>query len=157
MKLAIIPLLPAQRSYIRVLRIRAAMFGLVLLSISIAGDYLFDHPLRWFPTALALLWCGWAIGIAPRRRWASMGHLYTGEELHRADGLLIRTFSIVPVSRVQSVDIVEGPVERLFGLAALVLRTAGHDENAVTVSGLTRDTAQEILLSVREKIGSAKP
>lgn len=159
MILAIIPLQPADPAFIHVLRIRAAISSGILLTVTLAVALFavlhLEEPLGWLPLAIVALWSLWNVGIAPRRRWAALGHAYTGEELHAAFGLYFRTYSIMPINRVQSIDILDGPIERMFGLSSIVLKTAGHDENAIQVPGLKREDAQEILLSVRDKIGIA--
>ena len=38
-------------------------------------------------------------------------------------------------------DVSEGPIERSFGLATLVIHTAGTEQAAVSLGGLARDTA----------------
>lgn len=42
----------------------------------------------------------------------------------------------VPVPRMQHVDLMRGPIERLFGLATLVVFTAGNEGSAFRVPGL---------------------
>jgi membrane protein YdbS with pleckstrin-like domain len=42
----------------------------------------------------------------------------------------------VPRSRVQHLDIERGPIERHFGLATLILHTAGTRRQAIRQSGL---------------------
>lgn len=51
-------------------------------------------------------------------------------------GRLWRTETRVPDTRVQHLDLKRGPLERRYGLATLVIHTAGTKDSAVTVSGL---------------------
>jgi len=50
----------------------------------------------------------------------------------------------VPASRVQHLDLRRGPLERLCGLATLVVHTAGTRHNAVTVPSLDAATAEQL-------------
>ena len=50
----------------------------------------------------------------------------------------------VPVRRMQHVDLSRGPIERLFGLATLVVFTAGNEGSAFRVPGLPVQKAQEL-------------
>jgi len=50
----------------------------------------------------------------------------------------------VPVRRMQHVDLSRGPIERLFGLATLVVFTAGNEGSAFRVPGLPVHVAQEL-------------
>lgn len=51
-------------------------------------------------------------------------------------GIFIKTKIIVPISRIQHLDINQGPIYRLFGLVCLDINTAGDDHEipALTVS-----------------------
>lgn len=55
----------------------------------------------------------------------------------------------VPASRVQHLDLNRGPLERRFGLATLVIHTAGTRHSAVTVTGLDHDDAERL----RDRLG----
>jgi membrane protein YdbS with pleckstrin-like domain len=43
---------------------------------------------------------------------------------------------LVPRSRVQHLDIERGPIERQYGLATLVVHTAGTRQHAMRIAGL---------------------
>lgn len=155
MTLAIIPLLPLEPGYVNVLRTRAAIRSALVLAGAVAAELFVDWPFPGIILVPALAIAVWMLGVAPPRRWKHMGYAYTGRELHVASGFLFRAHTIVPVSRVQHIDIVQGPVERLFGLSTLVLNTAGSDASAVALPGVTREVAEDIRDSVRSQIGSA--
>jgi membrane protein YdbS with pleckstrin-like domain len=59
-------------------------------------------------------------------------------------GVLWRSIQTVPRSRVQHTDVSQGPVERLYELATLVIYTAGTEHASVPLSGLARETALAI-------------
>lgn len=52
--------------------------------------------------------------------------------------------SRVPASRVQHLDLKHGPLERKYGLATLVIHTAGTKLNTVTVGGLDAGEAERL-------------
>lgn len=58
-------------------------------------------------------------------------------------GLLTRRLSIVPYGRVQLVDIKAGPIERLFGLSSVQVKTAALDA-PVVIPGLSPEVAQAL-------------
>ena len=64
--------------------------------------------------------------------------------LHMRYGILWREERIVPVRRMQHVDLMRGPIERLFGLATLVVHTAGNEGSAFRVPGLLPEQAQRL-------------
>ena len=59
-------------------------------------------------------------------------------------GLLIRQMIVVPFSRIQHIEIEEGPFERFFKLSTLSIYTAGDSVKDLKISGLKKEKAQEI-------------
>ena len=60
------------------------------------------------------------------------------------EGVLIHKETVVPFSRIQHVEIDEGPLERFFSLATLSVYTAGDSGKDLKINGLRLDKAQEI-------------
>ena len=157
MALSIVPLFPLERGELNVMRVRGLVAALVLVAAAVAAEILEPgwlpfHGLVIAPAALVALWVA---AIVPQRRWRHWGYAFTGSELHVAHGWWTRVHTIVPVSRVQHIDVTQGPLERGFGVSRLVLHTAGTDENLVTLPGIGRATAENIRDTIRERIGSA--
>lgn len=155
MALDVIPLQPVEPGYRHVLRIRSGCWAAVLVIAAGLGELLASAELP-FPGVVlvpVLAFAVWSAGIAPGRRWRRWGYAFTGTELHVAQGLLVRIHTIVPVARVQHIDVVQGPLERLFGLTALALHTAGSEDSVVVLPGITRATAESIRDAIRERIG----
>lgn len=78
--------------------------------------------------------------------WPAVSYRHTSYEISEQGirirrGVLWRTVSSVSRSRVQHTDVAQGPVERLFGLATLIVYTAGTHHASVSLSGLARETA----------------
>jgi len=91
------------------------------------------------PLALALaslvLLPAWGLWMAVRRyRYARWLLDDTGLGYRR--GRMWQIETRVPRTRVQHVDLKHGPLERRFGLATLVVHTAGTRDSAVAVAGL---------------------
>ncbi len=76
-------------------------------------------------------------GLAYRHRWFRLDE--RGVEIR--SGVLFRRVVFVPRSRIQHTDVNQGPIERHFGLAHLVLHTAGTESASVTLPGLDQDLA----------------
>jgi uncharacterized protein len=93
-----------------------------------------------------------AILFLPRRRWRAWGYREEEDELHIRHGLLVRTRSVVPFGRVQHIDVAQGPVERRFGLATLILHTAGTRGAAMPLPGLPHAEAERMRDRIRAKI-----
>jgi len=50
----------------------------------------------------------------------------TADAVYTLEGWLTRTWRIVPIARIQTVDTTRGPVQQLLGLATVTVRTASH-------------------------------
>lgn len=67
-------------------------------------------------------------------------------------GILFREEKTIPINRLQHVDLRRGPIERLFGLATLVVFTAGTEGATFRVPGLAVADAT----SMRDRILAAR-
>lgn len=81
--------------------------------------------------ALAAL-AGWSLG---RARWRRTRWKLDERGLSVQRGLVWRSEVLVPRTRVQHLDLERGPIERRFGLATLVVHTAGTRMNALRQHG----------------------
>lgn len=92
----------------------------------------------WFVILVLLVWLSiWR----PPRLYRSWGYRIDEKVLETRSGLIIRVLRLLPLSRLQHVDLHRGPLERWFGLASLVLHTAGTHEATITIPGLDADEA----------------
>lgn len=84
----------------------------------------------------------------PKRRYNARGYDLGRDRLRVARGVWWRSDTIVPFGRVQHIDVDRGPLERAFGLATIVLHTAGNHNASVSLPGLLEEDA----LAMREEI-----
>ncbi len=80
-----------------------------------------------------------AVREARRRGWA----LRAFDLLH-SSGLLVQRTTVLPLCRVQHVETASGPLERRFGLARLIVYTAGGASADLVIAGLSPETAQRL-------------
>lgn len=122
----------------------SAVVSVGLLGASVA----FFTLRRWHWALLA-----WAIGTIAvawfSYWWAPIEYRFLSYDVD-ADGIEIRagvywrTVSNVPRSRVQHIDVSQGPIERKHGLGRLVIYTAGTADAKVELRGLAHPTALEL-------------
>ncbi|GAB3510730.1 PH domain-containing protein [Pseudoxanthomonas daejeonensis] len=97
------------------------------------------------PTAIAAgvagLLLGVYVGLLRHRR---IGWKLDADGFATRRGGLWRTETLVPVSRVQHLDLERGPLERKLGLATLVVHTAGTRMAAVKLPLLALDDAEAL-------------
>lgn len=146
---------PLHPAFLHVLRIRGLIVAVPLLVMVLMLDL---GPLRGTPVppglapALALAVAAILVILLPRRRYRGYGFREEKDELHVGAGLLFRARTVVPFGRVQHIDIAHGPIERHFGLATLILHTAGTRGSAVPLPGLTQEQAEAMRDRIRAEI-----
>ena len=153
-----VPLQPLERGYLRVLRIRSAIGWLVVLAMAAVADGLVQSRggLPAGVVAGPVFAFGFvAIVFLVPGRWRRWGYAFTDRELHVASGWLMRVHTVVPVSRVQHIDVSQGPIERSAGVATLSLHTAGTENSLVVLPGISRQRAEDIRDAIRARISDA--
>ena len=109
-----------------------------------------DGMPRWLRLLIPLgvLFIAIALGVLAWR-WPSVEHRWCkyrvdrdGIEIHK--GVVWRTVTNVPRSRIQHTDVSQGPVERNFELATLHIFTAGTEHSEVALHGLEHGRAVRI-------------
>ena len=148
------PLLPVETGYRNVLRVRAAIFwGTVTVAALVADRALWaDTPVAGIVPVAMLVITAVAVGIVPNRTYRRLRYRLTGRLLQVMRGWMVHSDTVVPLVRVQHLDVVRGPLEKMFGTATLVVHTAGTLNSTVTVPGLAPDRAAEIRDVIREHV-----
>ena len=67
-----------------------------------------------------------AIVVEPLWRYRVHRWEVTEDAVYTLEGWLTRTWRIVPISRIQTVDTARGPLQQLLGLTSIRVRTASH-------------------------------
>jgi membrane protein YdbS with pleckstrin-like domain len=136
--------IPMQRTAGGLVAAGTATVALVGISIALlAAD---DMP-GWLQVLLPALWLVLVLLLATSAyRWPAHHYPYTsylvddlGIEIRK--GVYWRVVINVPKSRVQHIDVSQGPIERRHGLGTLVIYTAGTDHARVTLAGLEHGRA----------------
>jgi len=95
----------------------------------------------WMAVASVAVWfCVWY----PPRLYGSWGYRIDAKVLETRSGRVFHRTRLLPLSRLQHVDIERGPLERMFGLAALVLHTAGTHSANIRIPGLEASEATRL-------------
>lgn len=93
-----------------------------------------------------------ALAAAPERIYRRLRYRLTDRLLQVMRGWMFHTDTVVPLIRVQHLDVVRGPFDKMFGTATLVVHTAGTHNSIVTLPGLPPDRAAEMRDAIREKV-----
>lgn len=147
---------PVEPGYRNILRIRALIFWLPLALAVFVADMLLLSPTPFFglPSSVIALLAVFAILVAPARRYHRLGYALHPTMLQVVRGWLFHTDTIVPLVRVQHIDVTRGPLEKSFGTATLVVHTAGTHNSIVVLPGLAPEKASAIRDEIRRHIRS---
>lgn len=145
---------PLDPRIIQVWRIAGLIFCGVILLVSLIGVVIasikapITRPwifMGWFAVAALLLWFCLTM---PPRRYRNWGYRIDDKVLETRSGKMFQVLRLLPLNRLQHVDLQRGPVERMFGLARLQLHTAGTHEATITIPGL----AAEVAIQLRDQL-----
>lgn len=110
----------------------------------------------WFPAGVltgTILLVGtlWTV-LIPRLRYRFWRYELRTEELELIRGIWRRVITIVPLKRIQHLDVSQDIIERNFELGRLVVHTAGTRSSDVIVPGLQYTEATRLRDEVRQFI-----
>lgn len=140
---------PVDPRYRNVLRVRMAVLGAMIVAAGIFGEFMVDgwHGAFVGPAlviAATILW------LLPKRRYRRISYALGRDCLRVRQGWLRRTDTVVPLGRVQHIDVHQPMIDRAFGLAILILHTAGSHNASVGLPGLSHEDA----VAMREEIAA---
>jgi membrane protein YdbS with pleckstrin-like domain len=145
---------PVEPGYRHVLRVRALLLWVPLSVAGIIADFLLlsQTPFAGLPTALVPLIGLMAVIIVPGRRYQRLAFALYPTLLQVVRGWLVHIDTIVPLVRVQHIDVTRGPLDKAFGTATLVVHTAGTHNSIVVLPGLAPEKAGAIRDEIRQHI-----
>jgi membrane protein YdbS with pleckstrin-like domain len=121
--------------------LRSLVVVALVVAVGPVGD-LVDVP--WWGYVLLGMGLAAYVVVVPQWRYAVHRWEVTDTAVHTQTGWWVRERRIAPMSRIQTVDHVEGAVARLFGLASVTVTTASA-AGALEIAGLDRARARELV------------
>jgi membrane protein YdbS with pleckstrin-like domain len=146
-------------AFVRLLRIHGALAGAALVAVAFVAEAIVGGRLglpRGIVAAPAVVAFLYLAMLSPGRRYRRWGYAMDAEELHVRRGVITRIYTIVPLDRVQHIDVSQGPLERSLSLSRLILHTAGTLHSQVVLPGLRRETAEAMRDEIRGRIASSE-
>jgi hypothetical protein len=122
--------------------VTASMSAGLLVAVAITWLAADDLP-RWASLLLLPAWLfftlaiGWVFHTWPEVHYRHTSYTLDAEGIEIRTGVWWRDVISVPRSRVQHIDVSQGPMERSYELGRLVLYTAGTDHSRVELPGLS--------------------
>ena len=120
-----------------------------------AGAVLATQGRWWLVLAMSVVFAIFSIGSL-LLRWLKLEYRVGAHELRIDSGWLSRTSRAIPFDRVTDVDLEQGPLHRLFGLARVKLETggsAGGKEDEGVLHTIALDRAQALREHIRARRG----
>jgi uncharacterized protein len=111
--------------------------------LAVPGDATAVPLLRWLGVALVVLYGALAVGVRPQLRYRVHRWEVTGAAVYTLTGWLAREWTLVPISRIQTVDVTRGVVQQLFGLASVAVMTASS-QGTVRIPHLEAEVARRV-------------
>jgi hypothetical protein len=106
----------------------------------------------WVPVLVWLLVALWLVIYLPARRYRSCGFQLGDDRLRVVRGVMFHADTVVPFSRVQHIDVEQDPLERGYGIARLILHTAGTHNSSVVLPGLALAEAGAMREAIRQHV-----
>jgi len=123
----------------------ALIEGLVLLGVLLVVGALVDGvDVTWWAAALLVAAVAAYIIVVPQWRYLVHRWEVTDTAVYTQTGWWARERRIAPMSRIQTVDHVEGAIARLFGLATVTVTTASA-AGALEIEGLDKQVARALV------------
>lgn len=136
-----------EKNYRAVLIIKAIIFSIVL----IAGYFLFYYyksdklplfvSLSLFVLLAFIVISNFLVAILGFKK--KMYKIRFHDLIYKT-GLLWKSETSIPFVRVQHSEVIQGPIERIFGIAKLKLYTAGGSTSDLSIPGLSMQKAEEL-------------
>jgi len=148
-------LTPLSPDYRKVLRLEWAitmlctLAGLVLMTVLV-------KPMQQ-PLVISLVGAGWLLLAAAwfilmEKSFVNKAYAIRDKDVIYRTGWVIQSTHTCPFNRIQHSTVTIGPLERKFGLARLVLYTAGSNDADMSIPGLTQTVAQTLKEWITKKI-----
>lgn len=146
--------LAVEPGYKNVLQVRLGITWLFAVAVATIVDYsLLERFGFGLVLPIAVLVAAAAIvGIAPQRIYRRLRYRMTEQVLQVLRGWLFHTDTVVPLVRVQHLDVTRGPIDKMFGTASLIIHTAGTHNSIVALPGLSPERAGEMRDTIREHV-----
>jgi len=147
---------PLERGQLQVLRFHAIFQAIVLAGLAAVAEIMLSFSSDLPPGMVAapvLLLILYLVIVSPGRHYRAWGYWMDGEDLRLRRGVWIRTEILVPLDRVQHIDLSQGPLEKSFGVSRLIVHTAGTQYSRVALPGLSRRDAERMRDEIRARIG----
>lgn len=144
------PAWPLSRTAVGLWTLHGAIRSLIATPLALVAVFAIpaDAPgpvpaLRWLVPVLVALYAVVQLGVEPWYRFRVHRWEVTGDAVYTLTGWLTRTWTLVPIARIQTVDVTRGPMQLMFGLASVAVLTASS-QGTVHIPHLEAHVARRV-------------
>ena len=129
--------------------IATAILSFSLLAAAGIGWLTTERP-HWLSVGLLPAWLlvtsvlAWLLQVWPAVQYRHTSYTVGQDGIEIQSGVWWRHLMSVPRSRVQHIDVSQGPMERSYGLGRLIIFTAGTEHSRVELPGLKDSVAYDL-------------
>ncbi|MBE5062597.1 PH domain-containing protein [Lachnospiraceae bacterium DSM 108991] len=143
------------KNALRCMYAAGAVTGVILLAVIGAVDYFWVFPEdivigKWISLGAALFILA-DVCVSPWFRFCRYRYGINEECIDIQEGYLFVKRHIVPIERLHKLEMRTGPLDRAFGVAKVIVTTAGGD---VTIAFLDTERAERIADTLRKRINA---
>lgn len=125
--------------------IQSALLTVPLLAAAVVAYVLWGSDNTWLLWAIVVAVVLMVVGLVVEPLWRYKIHRWetTNTAVYARSGWLVKEWRASPLSRIQTVDALQGPVEQLLGLSTLRVTTASS-YGAIEIGGIAKATADQV-------------
>ncbi|GAA1072117.1 PH domain-containing protein [Nocardiopsis metallicus] len=139
-----------QRRAVRLWALQSLAIFAPIIAVAVAAHVFWEAARPWTLVAAAVAAVLLLVGAVVEPWWRYAVHRWevTDEAVYGLSGWWVREWRVAPISRIQTVDAVRGPLEQVMGLATLRVPTASS-QGAIDIVGLDHEVAAETAENLR--------
>ena len=127
----------------------ATIIGLAVLTGVVIGFKLLKYKVvLWLFVGIIIVSILNAI-ISPRFRYHRYRYRLDDDSMEIIEGYIFTSHAIVPIERIQNLELQQGPIDRIFGVSKMIITTGGSD---VTVRFVPKEMADAMSDKLKYKI-----
>lgn len=143
-------LVPASRKSMYLSRVIVAAVVVVICAVAAANtDVIGSWPGTPYLAAVIAVVVVVYCSVSPEIYYRRYRYRIDDDKVEIRKGIVYITHSMVPVERIHQVDVSRGPINRMFGLADVLITTAG---GTVSIQYLEEPVAEEIATSLNQSV-----
>ncbi len=146
---------PVHPAYLKILRLEWLITSLILAAIAAVLIFTISslqQSYGWMVMVGAVVFFASIYYFLQEKSFPFKQFAVRDKDVLYQKGWLIRTLTICPFNRIQNCSVQTGPLERKYGLASLIIYTAGSGGADLRIPGLLQEEADKLRHFILEKI-----